>query len=136
MPGPLTRLMSCPEEEAPKYQSEYTLVRTHVVPSLTINKEHDDVYSAYNKPGAVLQWIQVLPFIHTLGNRCGALVENLPAYGTSHPPLGGERLFSSNLTVLEYACDRVRTYDHRGFAHGGFAPRGFALRSSPLRGFA
>lgn len=59
MPGHLTRLMSCPEEEAPKYQSEYSLVRTHVVPSLTINKEHDDVYSAYNKPGAVLRWIEV-----------------------------------------------------------------------------
>lgn len=35
------------------------LVPSHVVPSLTIDAEHNDVYSAYNKPGAVMYWLQV-----------------------------------------------------------------------------
>lgn len=35
------------------------LVPSHVVPSLTVDKEHNDVYSAYNKPGAVMYWLQV-----------------------------------------------------------------------------
>ena len=35
------------------------LVPSHVVPSLTVDKEHNDVYSAYNKPGAVMYWFQV-----------------------------------------------------------------------------
>lgn len=40
---------------------DITLVPSHVVPSLTIDKEHNDVYSAYNKPGAVMYWLRVCP---------------------------------------------------------------------------
>ena len=40
------------------------LVPSHVVPSLTIDKEHNDVYSAYNKPGAVMYWLQVCSMWH------------------------------------------------------------------------
>lgn len=60
-PGKLTRLLSCTEEQLQTYQG-VDLVTTHVVPSLTIdpNKEHNDHYSAYNKPGAVYFWLQVL----------------------------------------------------------------------------
>lgn len=35
------------------------LVPSHVVPSLTQDREHNDVYSAYNKPGAVMYWLRV-----------------------------------------------------------------------------
>ena len=38
---------------------DINLVPSHVVPSLTIDKEHNDVYSAYNKPGAVMYWLRV-----------------------------------------------------------------------------
>ena len=60
-PGKLTRLLSCTEEQLQTYKG-LDLVTTHVVPSLTIdpNKEHNDHYSAYNKPGAVYFWLQVL----------------------------------------------------------------------------
>ena len=63
-PGKLTRLLSCTEEQLQTYRG-LDLVTTHVVPSLTIdpNKEHNDHYSAYNKPGAVYFWLQVLPRI-------------------------------------------------------------------------
>ncbi|BDA42986.1 Peptidyl serine alpha-galactosyltransferase [Coccomyxa sp. Obi] len=58
-PGSFTRLLSCTEEQLKGYKG-LDLVPTHVVPSLTIdpNKEHNDHYSAYNKPGAVLFWLQ------------------------------------------------------------------------------
>ncbi|CAL5222328.1 g4674 [Coccomyxa viridis] len=58
-PGKLTRLLSCTEEQLHTYRG-LDLVTTHVVPSLTIdpNKEHNDHYSAYNKPGAVYFWLQ------------------------------------------------------------------------------
>lgn len=39
------------------------LVPSHVVPSLTVDKEHNDVYSAYNKPGAVMYWLRVCPLL-------------------------------------------------------------------------
>lgn len=35
------------------------LMPSHIVPSLTQDKEHNDVYSAYNKPGAVMYWLRV-----------------------------------------------------------------------------
>ena len=35
------------------------VVANHIAPSLTIDSAHDDVYSAYNKPGAVLHWLEV-----------------------------------------------------------------------------
>ena len=59
-PGKLTRLLSCTEEQLLTYRGK-DLVTTHVVPSLTLdpNQEHNDHYSAYNKPGAVMFWLQV-----------------------------------------------------------------------------
>ena len=59
-PGKLTRLLSCTEEQLLTYRGK-DLVTTHVVPSLTLdpNQEHSDHYSAYNKPGAVMFWLQV-----------------------------------------------------------------------------
>ncbi|CAK0787343.1 hypothetical protein CVIRNUC_010562 [Coccomyxa viridis] len=58
-PGKLTRLLSCTEEQLLTYRGK-DLVTTHVVPSLTLdpNQEHSDHYSAYNKPGAVIFWLQ------------------------------------------------------------------------------
>ena len=59
-PGALTRLLSCTEEQLKTYPN-VDLVPTHVVPSLTRdpNLRHNDHYSAYNKPGAVLYWLRV-----------------------------------------------------------------------------
>lgn len=59
-PGSFTRLLSCTQEQLQTY-STVDLVPTHVVPSLTLdpNPEHLDHYSAYNKPGAVLFWLEV-----------------------------------------------------------------------------
>ena len=59
-PGGLTRLLSCTEEQLRTYPN-VDLVPTHVVPSLTTdpNPQHNDHYSAYNKPGAVLYWLRV-----------------------------------------------------------------------------
>ena len=59
-PGALTRLLSCTEEQLKTYPN-VDLVPTHVVPSLTRdpNPQHNDHYSAYNKPGAVLYWLRV-----------------------------------------------------------------------------
>lgn len=59
-PGKLTRLLSCTEDQLQSYRGR-DLVTTHVVPSLTMdpNKERNDHYSAYNKPGAVMYWLQV-----------------------------------------------------------------------------
>ena len=59
-PGRLTRLLSCTDEQLQTYTG-LDLMPTHVVPSLTRdpNPEHNDHYSAYNKPGAVLYWLRV-----------------------------------------------------------------------------
>jgi hypothetical protein len=59
-PGSFTRLLSCTDAQLKDYKG-LDLVPTHVVPSLTMdpNTEHNDHYSAYNKPGAVLFWLQV-----------------------------------------------------------------------------
>ncbi|KAK9819905.1 hypothetical protein WJX72_003823 [[Myrmecia] bisecta] len=55
--GPITRIMSCTEEQLKQY-NDVDLVPTHVAPSLTQDPAHNDVYSAYNKPGAVKHWIE------------------------------------------------------------------------------
>jgi hypothetical protein len=59
-PGRLTRLLSCTDEQLGSYRG-LDLMPTHVVPSLTRdpNPAHNDHYSAYNKPGAVLYWLRV-----------------------------------------------------------------------------
>lgn len=48
-------------DTSPGFQDTLDIVPTHIAPSLTIDTEHNDVYSAYNKPGAVLHWLQVKP---------------------------------------------------------------------------
>ena len=60
-------MLSCTEEQLQTYRG-LDLVTTHVVPSLTIdpNKEHNDHYSAYNKPGAVYFWLQVIDSISAI----------------------------------------------------------------------
>ncbi|KAL3136783.1 hypothetical protein ABBQ38_005497 [Trebouxia sp. C0009 RCD-2024] len=55
--GPITRIISCTDEQKQTYK-DIDLVPSHVVPSLTVDKEHNDVYSAYNKPGAVMYWLR------------------------------------------------------------------------------
>lgn len=45
--------------ELDMHVQDIDLVPSHVVPSLTVDAVHNDVYSAYNKPGAVMYWLQV-----------------------------------------------------------------------------
>lgn len=57
-PGPLTRVMCCTPEEAARYSGAMlSLVPTHVAPSLTKNPHNNDTYAAYNKPGAIIDWL-------------------------------------------------------------------------------
>lgn len=57
-PGPLTRIVSCSPGEWEKMSSEEkTLVQTHVAPSYTNHPRTGDVYPAYNKPVAVIDWL-------------------------------------------------------------------------------
>ena len=72
-PGKLTRLLSCTEEQLLTYRGK-DLVTTHVVPSLTLdpNPEHNDHYSAYNKPGAVMYWLQVSQGLSNSGHLSSA----------------------------------------------------------------
>lgn len=55
--GPITRLMSCTEEQLKDYKG-MDLVPTFVAPSFK-NMVPDDEYAAYNKPGAIMAWLQV-----------------------------------------------------------------------------
>ncbi|KAL4546022.1 hypothetical protein Ndes2526B_g05135 [Nannochloris sp. 'desiccata'] len=57
-PGPLTRIMSCtPEEYALLSEESINVIPTHVAPSYTTHPRTGDVYSAYNKPVAVIDWL-------------------------------------------------------------------------------
>ena len=57
-PGPLTRIMSCtPQEWEALTEEQRTVVATHVAPSYTHHPRTGDVYSAYNKPVAVIDWL-------------------------------------------------------------------------------
>ena len=57
-PGPLTRIVSCTEEQWQQMSNaEKKLVRTHRAPSYTVHPRTKDVYAAYNKPVAVIDWI-------------------------------------------------------------------------------
>ena len=57
-PGGLTRVMSCtPEEWAKLSEEQRTIVPTHVAPSYTHHPRTGDLYSAYNKPVAVIDWL-------------------------------------------------------------------------------
>ena len=57
-PGPLTRIMSCTPEEWDSLSDEAkTIMPTHVAPSYTHHPRTGDIYSAYNKPVAVIDWL-------------------------------------------------------------------------------
>ncbi|GAB4815655.1 hypothetical protein N2152v2_002701 [Parachlorella kessleri] len=57
-PGPMTRILCCTKEEYSKLSEvEKTLVPTHWAPSYTVHPRTGDVYHAYNKPLAVLDWM-------------------------------------------------------------------------------
>ena len=57
-PGPLTRLLSCSEEKLAAYKW-LDIVPTFVVPDVEYDEEHEDHYTAYNKPFAVAAWLRV-----------------------------------------------------------------------------
>jgi hypothetical protein len=57
-PGPLTRIVSCTQEEWSNMSEEaQTFVTTHVAPSYTHHPKSGDTYPAYNKPVAVIDWL-------------------------------------------------------------------------------
>ena len=57
-PGPITRIMSCTPEEWDLLSDEAKAVMpTHVAPSYTHHPRTGDLYSAYNKPVAVIDWL-------------------------------------------------------------------------------
>lgn len=56
--GPLTRIVSCTEEQWDQMSEEAKrLVNTHVAPSYTRHPRTGDVYPAYNKPVAVIDFL-------------------------------------------------------------------------------
>lgn len=56
--GALTRILSCTHEDLAKVpKEELELLPTHVTPSYTHHPRTGDVYSAYNKPVAVIDWL-------------------------------------------------------------------------------
>ena len=57
-PGPLTRLMSCSEEQLKDYKW-LDLMPTFVAPNVAHDALHDDWYQPYNKPTAVHYWLRV-----------------------------------------------------------------------------
>jgi hypothetical protein len=57
-PGPITRIMCCtPEEYNRLPAADRDLVPTHVAPSYTKHPRNSDIYSAYNKPVAIIDWL-------------------------------------------------------------------------------
>lgn len=57
-PGPLSKVMCCTEDQAKKYNKDMlNLVKTHIAPSYTVHPSTGDVYPAYNKPEAVIDWL-------------------------------------------------------------------------------
>jgi peptidyl serine alpha-galactosyltransferase len=61
-PGTLSRVMCCTPEEAAAYSPDLRqLVPTHVAPSFAHNQRTGDSYAAYNKPGAVVDWLAHAP---------------------------------------------------------------------------
>ncbi|EFN59242.1 hypothetical protein CHLNCDRAFT_138234 [Chlorella variabilis] len=57
-PGPITRIMCCTKEEYDKLpEADRDLVPTHVAPSYTRHPRNGDIYSAYNKPVAIIDWL-------------------------------------------------------------------------------
>lgn len=57
-PGPITRIMCCTKEEYDKLpEADRDLVPTHVAHSYTRHPRNGDIYSAYNKPVAIIDWL-------------------------------------------------------------------------------
>jgi hypothetical protein len=58
--GPITRVMCCSEEDRLTYNKEMLgLVETHIAASFAVNPgDKDDYYVAYNKPGAVIDYLE------------------------------------------------------------------------------
>ncbi|KAL2897134.1 Peptidyl serine alpha-galactosyltransferase, partial [Bienertia sinuspersici] len=56
-PGPITRLLSCTEEEKSVYRG-FDLAPTMEVPSMSRHPRTGDWYPAINKPAGVLHWLQ------------------------------------------------------------------------------
>jgi hypothetical protein len=57
-PGPLTRILSCKENEWEAMSEEAkSIVTTHVAPSYSTHPRTGDTYPAYNKPVAVIDWL-------------------------------------------------------------------------------
>lgn len=58
-PGPLTKVMCCTKEEAAAYKKDMLgVVKTHVAPSFAVHPRTGDAYAAYNKPEAVIDWLE------------------------------------------------------------------------------
>jgi hypothetical protein len=56
--GGFTRILCCTTEQfAELSEEERTIMPTHVAPSYTYHPRIDDVYNAYNKPVAVIDWL-------------------------------------------------------------------------------
>ncbi|KAG2499027.1 hypothetical protein HYH03_003212 [Edaphochlamys debaryana] len=57
--GSLSKVMCCSEKDFKRYpKAILDLVPTHVAPSFTYNNKTNDWYVAYNKPGAVYDWLK------------------------------------------------------------------------------
>jgi hypothetical protein len=60
-PGKVTRVMCCTPEEKAKYLKErkemLDLMDTHIAPSFTVHPRTKDIYAAYNKPEAVIDYM-------------------------------------------------------------------------------
>lgn len=57
VPGPITRILTCTEEQLTNYNN-VDIVPTHVAPSWNHNPHNNDDYPAYNKPAGLLHWLQ------------------------------------------------------------------------------
>jgi hypothetical protein len=58
-PGKVTRVMCCTEQEKANYPKALLAeVETHIAPSFTVHPRTGDNYAAYNKPEAVIDWLQ------------------------------------------------------------------------------
>ncbi|PSC76158.1 peptidyl serine alpha-galactosyltransferase [Micractinium conductrix] len=60
VPGPIYRILTCSEEHLKTYRN-VDIVPTHVSPSWTHNERNNDNYLAYNKPGALMDWLDKAP---------------------------------------------------------------------------
>ncbi|KAF6253042.1 hypothetical protein COO60DRAFT_1628374 [Scenedesmus sp. NREL 46B-D3] len=57
--GPLSKVMCCTKDEAAAYNKDMLgVVKTHVAPSYAVHPRTGDAYAAYNKPEAVVDWLE------------------------------------------------------------------------------